>query len=60
MGTTEMGPKCSCGNDAEYFSLGGSVFCKKCADELGLFCGESNKIEHFTEYQKSKGQRRTK
>lgn len=30
---------------AEYKSLGGSKFCKKCADKLGLVCGESNRIE---------------
>jgi hypothetical protein len=44
--------KCECGADAEYFSLGGSLFCKKCADELGLCCGASNKIEHYSEYLK--------
>ncbi len=30
---------------AEYKSRGGSKFCKKCADELGLVCGEGNRIE---------------
>ena len=43
-----------CGRDAEYFSLGGTVLCKICADEMGLVCGESNKIEHFAEYQQRK------
>lgn len=31
--------------EAEYKSRGGSKFCKKCADELGLICGEGNKIK---------------
>lgn len=30
---------------AEYKSLGGSKFCKKCADDLGLICGEGNRIK---------------
>jgi hypothetical protein len=46
--------KCDCGRDAEYFSLGGSVFCKKCADDLGLGCGETNRIENYPAYLKRK------
>jgi len=30
---------------AEYTSRGGSKFCKRCADELGLIYGEGNKIK---------------
>lgn len=30
---------------AEYTSLGGGRFCKSCADEMGLICGETNKIK---------------
>jgi len=30
---------------AEYKSRGGGKFCKKCADELGLVCGEGNRIK---------------
>lgn len=43
-----------CGREAEYFSLGGSRFCKQCADEIGLVCGEKNRIEHFAEYERGK------
>lgn len=42
-----MADKCdNCGErDAEYKSLGGIQLCKPCADDLGLVCGESNKIK---------------
>jgi len=36
---------CDCGKEAEYRSLGGLAFCRKCADEIGLVCGESNRIK---------------
>ena len=39
-------PCCDCGiREAEYKSLGGLRFCKKCADEIGLVCGERNRIK---------------
>lgn len=31
--------------EAQYFSLGGNVFCKPCADKIGLVCGEKNRID---------------
>ena len=40
----------SCGiREAEYKSLGGHRLCKSCADELGLVCGESNRIKKGAE-----------
>jgi hypothetical protein len=37
----------NCGiREAEYESQGGSRFCKPCADDLGLACGEKNKIQY--------------
>lgn len=30
---------------AEYRSLGRLVLCKQCAEDLGMICGESNRIK---------------